>query len=595
MIRGMLNQIEKWIFLLALALTLSGCALNEQAPCTKDGNKYGVLDGRFFRGAYWDHYEKALSYMEGMCWEQAEFSLRQAIKQRSKDQRGIQTRDLMYIDYYPHRELGIIYYFEGEYEDAKNELEQSAKDENKSGRTKHYLNLVKKALILQQKQDVSPPEIIIHSPRNNSQSNDFTVLVKGTVKDDTYVEKVSVNGLLVQLTPTFSFQVDVHLYNPGENVITIEAWDVFGNRNVKKLSIFLNVLSPKSVTEKSQEILHDRLFASLENWPLIAQNGNPKPVIEIEGWNEKNDIFWAEDSLKININDKDVQSVLIYKNGELYLKTSPQSLAENRVRFRFDFGENSIRIVAKYNDKQIDKTFYFYRKEYQDFLPAMAVSLVPFDEHKRNGGLEEYLLNGLSEKRRFRMIKMENIKEARKVKKEQCTDLLKCLNEGQRQAPPWAFEWSFEERESVIGGKSESKPSEPGRAKQPSEKPRQGYFLDMNINIVDETGRLIETLSAYDEHEKLNSLRENIVEKIVSQLEQKLPRAEGVVQGIGNDNITVTLDNHLVKKGMRLLMFDKDVTIRGEAVIRKVEKDKTVAEIQGTSREIREGQRVVTR
>ncbi len=577
---GICCQIWKWFTLVCLLLTLCGCALKEEPPCIKNGKTYGILEGEHFRGTYWDHYKKALSYIEGQCWPEAESSLKAAIEQRDKDERGIQTHDLMYIDYYPHRELGIILYFQGQYQTAIGELERSAKDENKSGRTKHYLNLAKKKLIRQQKQDVSPPKITILSPRDGQQSDDFTVLVSGFVTDDTYVDTVSVNGSPIPVTEVaskFFFKVAVRLDKPGKNPITITATDGFKKSGSKELSVFLNVLDPRTETQTAQNTFQNRLFASLESCPnLMAQT---KPVIELEGWDEKNEVFWAEHSLKININDENVRSVAIYKNNESkpYLEESPQELNREKVKFHFDFGENSIRIIANYTNRKAEKTFCFYRNEYKAFLPPMRASLASFDEREINPILEESLRSDLSESGRFKMVEIEKMKKF----------------------PLWTFEWSFEQRESVIG-KSEPKSSGSGDVKQPSEKPRQGHFLDINVQIMESRkgGKLVETLSVYDEHEDPDILREKVMEKIVSQLEIKIPRAEGIVQGIENGKIAVTLDNQMVKKRMRLIAFDvpdEVVRIRGEAVIQELGNGKFVAEIQGNSEGIRRSHRVVTR
>jgi len=91
----------------------------------KDGKEYGKVSGAFFRHRWWNYYERGLSFAEGEFFPEAVSDLEEAIQQRTRDQRMARTYGMHFMDYFPHRELGIVYYETGDFEGAKRELEVS--------------------------------------------------------------------------------------------------------------------------------------------------------------------------------------------------------------------------------------------------------------------------------------------------------------------------------------------------------------------------------------------------------------------------------------------------------------------------------------
>ncbi len=91
----------------------------------KDGEIYGKI-GRF-RHRWWHYYKRALSYMEGGFWDEAEKDLKKAIHQRGEDQWDARTYGMHFIDYFPNRELGIIHYYQAKnaYDQTKNKEERN--------------------------------------------------------------------------------------------------------------------------------------------------------------------------------------------------------------------------------------------------------------------------------------------------------------------------------------------------------------------------------------------------------------------------------------------------------------------------------------
>ena len=91
-----------------------GCA---QQPAdtgfVKDGKQYGIVKSGTFRHRWWNYFERGLSYADGGFYPDAIADFKEAVRQREKDQRRARTYGMHFIDYFPHRELGIVYYFSG--------------------------------------------------------------------------------------------------------------------------------------------------------------------------------------------------------------------------------------------------------------------------------------------------------------------------------------------------------------------------------------------------------------------------------------------------------------------------------------------------
>lgn len=114
-----------FIALTLSALLLYGCKPISENPEVRDGKAYCLIKRTTFKGRWWHYYERALSCAEGAFWERAERDFREAIHIREKDERRARTYGMHFLDYFPHRELGILYYQTGRTREAHAELELS--------------------------------------------------------------------------------------------------------------------------------------------------------------------------------------------------------------------------------------------------------------------------------------------------------------------------------------------------------------------------------------------------------------------------------------------------------------------------------------
>ncbi|CAN2041281.1 metacaspase-1 [Candidatus Magnetomoraceae bacterium gMMP-15] len=230
---------------LLMSFIFAGCqTLPEQVPVIKNGKEYGVIKG-LFQGRWWHYYERALSYAEGAFWDKSEFDLREAIRQRGYDKRRSRTYGLHFIEYFPHRELGVSLFHQKHYKKAIDELKISLESEV-SAKAEYYLDKARKSWIEQNKLDKSLPEIRIDSPKADFISNAFKIKVKGLARDDTFVKNISINDqpVLIDLSaPEIPFEEEIKL-EIGENIIRVEANDLTGKVAVKKIKILCDRAGP---------------------------------------------------------------------------------------------------------------------------------------------------------------------------------------------------------------------------------------------------------------------------------------------------------------------------------------------------------------
>lgn len=249
-------MVSVWI-----ALFIS-CNTPPNPQYTKDGKQYGVVKG-LFRERWWNFYERGLSYAEGGFWNEAAADFTQALKQRDRDQRRARTYGMHFIDYFPHRDLGVAYYSLGRYEEAQQELETSLSQAD-TGKAKHYLNEVRRALLQKANSDTAPPTVTVASVSEGQVTNSFTLKVEGQVEDDAYAHKVVVNDepMFVELSAKkMPFAKEIRL-KKGLNEIKIRSTDLLGKMTEKKVKVFGDfegpMLNVRNYTD-GQQVAHNKI------------------------------------------------------------------------------------------------------------------------------------------------------------------------------------------------------------------------------------------------------------------------------------------------------------------------------------------------
>jgi len=555
-----------------LNLVNSSCTIQKPSICVKNGKEYGKISG-IFRGTYWNYYEAALSYTEGQCLNEAENYFNTAIKLRDLDKKYAMTYGMHYIHYFPHREKGIVHLFKGEFKSAIKELERSIHDE-KSGRAVHYLNAARKAMTLQNRTDHSAPQISILTDNTNILINDYAILLSGSVTDDTYIEKITINDDPVrveQFSPSIEFEKSVRL-KPGNNILKIRAIDVVGNMTEDQQTVFVDIegpilsfdiqnktlhnktifmgtvfdrsglktlditingiktLSKKLQNNKAYEINHiieqtseftnlkiesedtvgnksiyvvqltnknyilpqlmsenrniflseqftlsyrniEQIFNPLKKnykpisqrillasntyMPIIASNETSKSIIELEGFNDQQTIYFDEVLIKVKVSsDDEIKKISILLNGKPLSTTASYSECKLKncifqtINAKFENENNKVTVIVNDDDNN-KKEFNFNKKELDIDDTIMTVAMIPADTNSLiNNKIQGVLLNSIVESERFNVVPLKTIDDIVKARQAQCLELVKCLENGESQAPLWMLKWSVESQEA---------------------------------------------------------------------------------------------------------------------------------------------------
>ena len=240
--------MKKYAFLpvvgLALTLLWCGCQTSKPDPAyIRDGRQYGVYDG-LWRARWWSYYGRGLSFVEGEFWDEAVQDLQKSIELRGMvvrevaDQYLARTYGTHFVDFFPHRELGVVYYSQGKYDDAIRELDMS-RSETDTAKARHFLDLARAALLSQTGADQTAPELDIDPLSVPEATTAFEMRITGRARDDTYVAAISVGRQLVRIPiaePTVEFDVTVPVER-GTNMIVVEAIDLLGHTTSTTISI----------------------------------------------------------------------------------------------------------------------------------------------------------------------------------------------------------------------------------------------------------------------------------------------------------------------------------------------------------------------
>lgn len=250
-IRFLRPYISIW---LALLLSIGGCAASPTGTAhERDGVEYGKVKGTF-RSQWWNFYERGLSYAEGRFYGEALSDLRAAAGMREKDQRMARTYGMHFIDYFPHRELGVLHYQTGSLQAAKTELELSI-HQFSSAKALFYLDRVRKTLLEQQGRETAPPRLALRFDRDEIWTRDDPVIVSGTAEDEGYVASVSVKGRPIFLEgsqKSVPFREPLSL-SQGAHLIMVEARNLLGKSANRRVLVHVDREGPTFSLDSIEE------------------------------------------------------------------------------------------------------------------------------------------------------------------------------------------------------------------------------------------------------------------------------------------------------------------------------------------------------
>ncbi len=221
----LLLAVAGLMFFCGCAVSRKVCVNGDVAYCQAEGN---------FTGRWYDYYERALSCMEGGCYGAALEDLEEALRRRDADQRRARTVGMHFMDYFPHREKGLIHYLEGDYAEAKTELERSLA-QYPSEKARFYLDRVRAHLFRQADRIPTRPRLALNLPASPADGIVWTradpVRIAGTAVDrDEYIADIVINGAPVFVEssgPEVRFAEDLILAE-GRHQIDVRARNLQG-------------------------------------------------------------------------------------------------------------------------------------------------------------------------------------------------------------------------------------------------------------------------------------------------------------------------------------------------------------------------------
>jgi hypothetical protein len=231
---------------------LWGCAGQDAGVTFGDGSLFGD-----FRGRWWNYYDRGVSRLNEERYEEAAADLREALRGRSRDAWSARTYGLHFTEYFPNRELGVLYYHQGQLNEAEAALQKSLNDVD-TARAHHYLDLVKKAQIAQ--------GIITDESAPTITAGLGNVLLTGSrevplaihASDDVGVAEVRVNGsrLYQRGSVTEKTFTDTLIFEEGEHAVAVEADDLADRSASESITVQVDVTAPTiAVFEPAPELV----------------------------------------------------------------------------------------------------------------------------------------------------------------------------------------------------------------------------------------------------------------------------------------------------------------------------------------------------
>jgi len=311
--------------------------------------------GQVFRGQWDDFYLRALACIERSNFQQALTDFQSSLERRppSKqfDRRMVRTYGMHYLDYFPNREMGFVYYLQNQYQKALQYLDHSIQTEP-SAKAYYYRNQVKKKLETLK----SRPGLALTEPCMLTKStceiwrSQMPFVIAGTAKDQHCIDSITIQKQPIWIdhaAKTVDF-TKKFIYQEGKHQICIQVMNIQG------------------VAIEKQIILN------------VDQTG---PTISIQKGH-------ALDSVKIQAQDQSGQMTL-FINNEFILSQKNQILD---YQMSWPKGDSEIRICV--NDRCKNKTCgtVTYAKLFQppeiSALIADNQGLIHSDISSPSGGLK---------------------------------------------------------------------------------------------------------------------------------------------------------------------------------------------------------------
>lgn len=246
------------------------------------------------RPTWWGFYARGLALSRRERWRAAVEQFETAIGTRAgaiygdpTDRRRAKTYGLHFLnDYFPHREIGVCLYYQGDYPAAEAELLRSL-DMNPSARARYYLNEVRRQVLLRQRAQGTLPagEVSLALTRvpDTPLVNQPFIRLRGTAGSPFRIAAVRVDGaaLFIETADT-SVPIDHRLWlGPGEHTVRVEAEDLAGGRSRWETRLTVDTQGPRVSVSPAGDAARPQASLWLEDDVALAAlsvDGVPQPL-----------------------------------------------------------------------------------------------------------------------------------------------------------------------------------------------------------------------------------------------------------------------------------------------------------------------------
>ena len=277
--------------LLSCVLLLPGC-LGKQQARRERAAAAGTAPINF-NAQWWEFYKRGLSFAEEELDREAMADFLEAIAKQDKDQWQAPMDNGLTVDYFPHRELGIIHVGRTEYDKAILQLEDSMASAP-SAKASFFLNKARAGKFARDTMDNKAPEVYFKGSTALETTSSCNKVVTGVARDDSFLAALSVGGKSVPITLAEKhkvFTTEVAL-TEGKNSIQAVATDFAGKTTEKTLDIICDRSGPlieiEQLTAENNQVTVSGMVSDDHGLGSLTINGRLWPVTgKAPGYNFK--------------------------------------------------------------------------------------------------------------------------------------------------------------------------------------------------------------------------------------------------------------------------------------------------------------------
>lgn len=233
-----LAMVKPIVALLFMTIFLSiGCFGHRQEVLSEE-EPVSAEDGVGGQGSAF--FEQGLQHANAAEHDAAVSAFQKAIAQQEQDRRLPDSSEDVVAGYFPHRELGIVYYRMEKLPEAEDELEISIR-QYPSAKAYYYRDLVRKAAIEESTAELHPPEVRLDM-ENDVWTRDDPVVLTGSAEDPLYVSRLEVDGEPVYLDGSRQ-RVDFNKslrFSQGSHKVEIVAANLTGKETRRFVTIHVD-------------------------------------------------------------------------------------------------------------------------------------------------------------------------------------------------------------------------------------------------------------------------------------------------------------------------------------------------------------------